>query len=146
MNELQAKCEEILTGSDVDDDRKNGFCNFLRKMGRRATYARWIYPLTYFALGALAWVGIEAFGEIQTDAWRRYFAAVVVFTSAVIAFWRPNVNITQLDCNQYLGKKLAGTDLSDLNALLSLRENQHDKMLKLIGAAGSLFSIYLTLE
>ena len=146
MSELRQKCIEVLKESSVCQERQDKFCKFLGEAECRARHARWVYPLIYLTLGVVAWVGIVLFGDIQTDAWRRYFAAVVVLMSALAAFWRPNVSISQVDCERYLGKKLAGVDLSDLKSLLSLEENQHDKLLKLIGAAGSFISIYLTLE
>src|SRR5262245_239189 len=146
MSNLTDKCREILKDSGISQERQDAFCTFVDESECEAMQARWFYPLLYVIGGAVVFLGLAGFTSATWDQRGKYFGAVVGLASALVALWTPKVTLTQSDCEKYLGKKLAGSDLQALNTVLSPPSKKHENILKLVGAAGTFIAIFLTLR
>jgi hypothetical protein len=146
MSKLRETCKKLLETSGIAADRQEAFCAFVDDAELTALRARWLYPLLYVVVGAIAFLGLTEFTSLTWDQRGKFFGAVVGLASALVVLWQPKVTLTQGDCEKLLGKKLAGSDLQELNAFLSLPNKTHENILKLIAAAGSFIAIYLTLR
>lgn len=145
MNELETKCAELLTELfevQLTDVPNHPFYKHICALNRQAKNARLIYPFVYIALGLILWSIFSTFDPTINDQWQKLFGAVLGVFSALLAFWKPTVLLTQEDCRIHLNKKLTATDLREFNDLLGLPSKKVDDILKLVGAIASFVAIY----
>jgi hypothetical protein len=113
---------------------------------KRSRRARMLYPAVYLGLGLVFVFAFYSLGLTkQGDAGKLAGAVIGVF-SALLAFWKPDVALTQDDCVRTLGgKKLSAADLQDINRTLEMPSKKAEDALKLLGALASFPAAYLLL-
>ena len=147
MSKLNEECIEILTGAfgvKPKDAPAHPFVLYAMTLERRAKAARIAYPLLYLAIGAALFGSLTIFDATHTDSWNKLFGALVGVFSALVTFWKPDIELKQSDCQRLLsGKKLAVTDLLLINKSLALPSQSFENVVKLIGALASFLAFYL---
>jgi hypothetical protein len=151
MASIENKVEGLLTGNDyckAEDVAVHPFYVHVIGLKRKSQRARWIYPLVYLVLGLVFVIVFCELGPMKTDQWQKLFGAVLGVYSALLAFWKPEVLLTQDDCAKRLGNKnkIPTADLQEINKLLSLPSKKADDILKLVGALASFAAIYLLVK
>ena len=149
LQEIQEKAESILhsEGVPANEIKKHGFYLFVTGLEKKSRMARWVYPLAYLALGIAFLVCVYIFSGVKTaDMWKLIGAVAAVF-SALLAFWKPGVTLTQDDAVSHLpgNKRMTSADLQDFNRILALPSKKTEDVFKLAGAVASFFAVYVLL-
>jgi hypothetical protein len=150
MSQLTDLCGEILTGSmnvPSQEASTHPFTLFAAELERKAKIARLAYPFVYLAIGIAFLLSLAYFSSTQPDSWSKLVGAILAVFSALMTFWKPDVELKQSDCRTLLqGKRLAGSDLQEINKLLSVPSKTFENVVKLLGALASFVAVYLLLE
>jgi hypothetical protein len=150
MTKLEAKAVELLIealGIPENEVSSHPFYLHVQRLERKSKRARLVYPLVYLALGGVLILALNIYDPSISDDWEKLFGAVLGVFSALLAFWKPTVLLTQEDCRTLLKeKKITGGDLREFNDLLGLPDKKVDDVLKLVGAIASFAAIYLLME
>lgn len=138
----------VLVGAEgipLADAKIHPLTLLVAKVEERAKRARWAYPLMYVAVGLAVVLSLHWFVAKSPDNWAKLVGAMLGMFSALIAFWKPDAEVTQAECRALLKKPLAGSDLSDLNKMLEVSGKTYEKVMKLLGAAVSYLAVYLVI-
>lgn len=146
MSKVSEGCVAILTGAlgfPKDAAEKHLLTRHVLELERNSKRARFVYPIVYLVMGLILALIVTQMST-KTDTWNKLFGAVVGVFSALLAFWKPSIELSQSDCEKFLeGKKLATTDIQELNRLLAIPTKDFENIIKLISAGASFVAIYL---
>ena len=147
MSKVLSYCVDLLVNihdvkaPDAPDHPFTVHCLNLESKSKRSRLA---FPAIYLVLGLVLGAVLINADPSSSDRWNKVFGAVVGVFSALLAFWKPSVELEQSDCVELLGgKKLTAADIASINKLLSLPTKSFENVVKLVSAMCSFLAIYL---
>ncbi len=147
MSRLKSYCIDLLVnahGVSKADAPGHPFTVHCSALEAESNRARWLYPFLYLVLGLILISLVMGADLAASDRWNNMFGAVVGVFSALLAFWKPNVELLQSNAQELLnGKRITTADLVELNKMLALPSKSFDRVIKLVSALCSFLAIYL---
>jgi hypothetical protein len=148
MSRTTEACIEVLKGAMGLSDaaaKSHPLTKFVETLETKAKAARWAYPLLYLATGVALVASVQFFDVAKPDSWNKLFGAVVAVFSALLAFWKPDVELKPADCTRLAGIRFTSADIAEINKGLALPSKTFDNVTKLVGAIASFVATYLLL-
>ncbi len=147
MSKTLTFCVDLLVNTlkvQEEEAAKHPFTLHCLALEKRSLQARLAYPAIYLVLGLILGALLLNADPASSDRWNKIFGAVLGVFSALLAFWKPSIELEQSDCARLLGgRKLASSDIASINKFLALPTKRFDNIVKLIGALCSFAAIYL---